>query len=93
MKENKDALQKNPTQIFYEKLCDPEYLNRNLERAIQNSFAKGVPVVQADEKGTYELYPDGTKKYITDSDKDQLFIKLSLKTAYFCCFNARLCVR
>ena len=64
MKENKDALQKNPAQIFYEKLCDPEYLNRNLERA------KGVPVVQADEKGTYELYPDGTKKYITDSDKD-----------------------
>lgn len=50
MKENKDALQKNPAQIFYEKLCDPEYLNRNLERAIQNSFAKGVPVVQADEK-------------------------------------------
>lgn len=50
MKENKDVLQKDPAQIFYEKLCDPEYLNRNLERAIQNSFAKGVPVVQADEK-------------------------------------------
>lgn len=70
MKENDEKLQKNPAQIFYEKLCDPEILNRNLERAIQASFAKGVPVVQADEKGTYELYPDGTKKYFQDSDKD-----------------------
>ena len=70
MKENKDTLQKNPAQIFYEELCDPEYLNRNLERAIQKSFAKGVPVVQADEKGTYELYPDGTKKYFQETDKD-----------------------
>lgn len=52
MKDNDEKLQKDPAQIFYEKLCDPEYLNRNLERAIQNSFAKGVPVVQADEKGT-----------------------------------------
>ena len=84
MKENNDELQKNPGQIFYEKLCDPEYLNRNLERAIQKSFAKGVPVVQADENGTYELYPDGTKKYFKEIDKDQFFIKLSLKTAYFC---------
>lgn len=70
MKDNDEKLQKDPDQIFYEKLCDPEYLNRNLEKAIQKSFAKGVPVVQADEKGTYELYPDGTKKYFQDSDKD-----------------------
>lgn len=69
MKENNDELQKNPGQIFYEKLCDEENLRRNLEKAIQKSFAKGVPVVQADENGTYELYPDGTKKYFKEIDK------------------------
>ncbi len=31
MKDNDEKLQKDPAQIFYEKLCDPEYLNRNLE--------------------------------------------------------------
>ena len=36
----------------------------NLKKAIEASWAAGVPVLQQDESGRYELYPNGKKKYI-----------------------------
>ncbi|MGN0928299.1 MAG: hypothetical protein ACI4M7_04175 [Succinivibrio sp.] len=34
-----------------------------LKKAIELDWQLGIPVMQADEKGIYELRPDGTKIY------------------------------
>jgi len=34
--------------------------------AIDRIHAAGMPSVHADEKGTYNLYPDGRKEYLPD---------------------------
>ena len=47
-----------------DRICDPDVLNANLKKAIEHSWELGVPVTQQDEKGIYDLYPDGTKKYV-----------------------------
>lgn len=59
---------KNPDQVFLDRICDPDVLNANLKKAIEHSWKLGVPVTQQDEKGIYDLYPDGTKKYIDIKD-------------------------
>ncbi len=53
-----------PARVFYKKLCDPKFVRENLKKAIEHSWSLGIPVVQQDSKGIYELYKDGSKKYI-----------------------------
>ena len=44
-------------------LCDPKVVQRASQKAIELDWQLGIPVMQADEKGIYELKPDGTKIY------------------------------
>lgn len=53
-----------PGELFYENLCNPKVVRENLKKAIEASWAAGVPVLQQDESGRYELYPNGKKIYI-----------------------------
>lgn len=54
----------DPYDTFYKRLSDSKVVRANLKRAIERSWSLGVPVVKGDDKGIYELYADGTKKYI-----------------------------
>ncbi|MBW7570286.1 hypothetical protein [Succinivibrio faecicola] len=58
----------SPGQAFFEKMCNPQILRKNLKKAIEESWMLGIPVTQQDENGIYDLYPDGTKKYIDIKD-------------------------
>lgn len=58
----------SPGQAFFEKMCNPQILRENLKKAIEESWMLGIPVTQQDEKGIYDLYPNGTKKYISIED-------------------------
>jgi len=40
------------------------YLEKATHKAIDETHNAGRPSVHGDEKGVYELYPDGSKKYI-----------------------------
>jgi len=39
-------------------------LGRRTRAAIDRIHAAGMPTVHADEKGPYNLYPDGRKEYL-----------------------------
>ena len=54
----------SPGQAFFEKMCNPQILRENLKKAIEKSWAAGVPIIRQDKKGIYELYADGSKKYV-----------------------------
>ena len=45
-------------------ISNPQILRENLKKAIEKSWAAGVPIIRQDKKGIYELYADGTKKYV-----------------------------
>ena len=66
----------SPGQAFFEKMCNPQILRENLKKAIEKSWAAGVPIIRQDKKGIYELYADGTKKICT-------FIFLRIGNRYY----------
>lgn len=42
-------------------------LGKATHAAIEKIHAAGMPSVHGDEKGTYNLYPDGRKEYLPDN--------------------------
>ena len=59
-------------------LCNPKVVQRAAQKAIELDWQLGIPVMQADEKGIYELRLDGTKIY----QKKQLFGLQLIVSAY-----------
>ena len=41
----------SPGQAFFEKMCNPQILRENLKKAIEKSWAAGVPIIRQDKKG------------------------------------------
>ena len=63
-KNSSESRNVSPGQAFFEKMCNPQILRENLKKAIEKSWAAGVPIIRQDKKGIYELYADGSKKYV-----------------------------
>lgn len=40
------------------------FFKEHFKKLIQDTLDKGIPVRTADEKGIYDLYPDGRKEYV-----------------------------
>jgi hypothetical protein len=48
------------------------YFAQATRRAIAQIHAVGLPTVHGDERGIYELYPDGSRVYVDKYDQEEL---------------------
>ena len=71
-------LSKNTPEIaeeFFRRITDPKIVKQNVQAAIEKDWSLGIPVMQMDSKGIYELKPDGRKIYTEPCPKDRFLIK------------------
>ena len=55
--------EENLAEELFLKLSDPKFVQQQFQNVIELHWRLGIPVMQSDEKGIYELRPDGTKIY------------------------------
>ena len=58
-----DAKEENLAEELFLKLSDPIFVQQQVQNVIELDWQLGIPVMQADKNGIYELRPDGTKIY------------------------------
>ena len=71
-------LSKNTPEIaedFFNKITDPSIVKQNVQAAIEKDWSLGIPVMQMDSKGIYELKPNGKKIYTEPCPKDSYSVK------------------
>ena len=55
--------EENLAEELFLKLSDPIFVQQQVQNVIELDWQLGIPVMQADKNGSYELRPDGTKIY------------------------------
>ena len=55
--------EENLAEELFLKLSDPIFVQQQVQNVIELDWQLGIPVIQADKNGIYELRPDGTKIY------------------------------
>ena len=55
--------EENLAEELFLKLSDPKFVQQQVQNVIELDWHLGIPVMQADKNGIYELRPDGTKIY------------------------------
>ena len=55
--------EENLAEELFLKLSDPKFAQQQVQNVIELDWQLGIPVMQSDKKGIYELRPDGTKIY------------------------------
>ncbi|MBQ9219713.1 hypothetical protein [Succinivibrio sp.] len=60
---------------FFKKITDPQIVKQNVQAAIEKDWSLGIPVMQMDAIGLYELKPNGKKIYTEPCPKDSYSVK------------------
>lgn len=55
--------EENLAEELFLKLSDPNFVQQQVQNVIELDWQLGIPVMQADKNGIYELRPDGIKIY------------------------------
>ena len=55
--------EENLAEELFLKLSDPKFVQQQVQNVIELDWQLGIPVMQSDKNGIYELRPDGTKIY------------------------------
>ena len=58
-----DSKDENLAEELFLKLSDPKFVQQQVQNVIDLDWQLGIPVMQADQDGIYEIKPDGTKIY------------------------------
>ena len=58
-----DANEENLAEELFQLLSDPKFVQQQVQNVIELDWQLGIPVMQSDENGIYELRPDGCKIY------------------------------
>ena len=69
-----DANEENLAEELFQLLSDPKFVQQQVQNVIELDWQLGIPVMQSDENGIYELRPDGCKIYqdkLSPLDKDK----------------------
>ena len=53
----------NLAEELFLKLSDPKFVQQQVQNVIELDWQLGIPVMQSDKNGIYELRPDGRKIY------------------------------
>lgn len=55
--------EENLAEELFLKLSDPKFVQQQVQNVIELDWQLGIPVMQSDKNGIYELRPDGRKIY------------------------------
>ena len=69
-----DANEENLAEELFQLLSDPKFVQQQVQNVIELDWQLGIPVMQSDANGIYELRPDGCKIYqdkLSPLDKDK----------------------
>ena len=55
--------EENLAEELFLKLSDPKFVQQQVQNVIELDLQLGIPVMQSDKNGIYELRPDGRKIY------------------------------
>ena len=55
--------EENLAEELFLKLSDPKFVQQQVQNVIELDWQLGIPVMQSDKNGIYELRPDGCKIY------------------------------
>ena len=58
-----DSKDENLAEELFLKLSDPKFVQQQVQNVIDLDWQLGIPVMQADQDGIYEIKPDGAKIY------------------------------
>ncbi len=55
--------EENLAEELFQLLSDTKFVQQQVQNVIELDWQLGIPVMQSDKNGIYELRPDGTKIY------------------------------